>query len=277
MRRVLDLRSFALALLLSALALMPLSAAAGVQRDIAYGQDRKQKLDLYRPDAPQNAPIVIMVHGGAWAHGDKGNQAVWRAKSAHYLSKGYLFIAVNNRLLPQADPLNQARDVAKAIAYVQSHARSWGGDPQNIALMGHSAGAHLVALLGANPRLAASEGARPWKVTVALDTASLDIPQSMQNNPPRFLGKAFGNDPRYWVKTSPRDQLTNHATPFILACSTQRRGPCLAARQFATSAQNTRAKIIPADLSHKNMSARLGEANAYTKGVDAALRHFNFP
>ena len=62
---------------------------------------------------------------------------------------GIIFVSVDYRMLPQQDALAQADDVARALAFAQSRARSWGGDPGKFILMGHSAGAHLVALLAA--------------------------------------------------------------------------------------------------------------------------------
>lgn len=69
----------------------------------------------------------------------------WRTKKAY--SGRLLFVSVENRLLPEADPLVQAQDVAAALAAAQRKVQTLGGDPRRFVLMGHSAGAHLVALL----------------------------------------------------------------------------------------------------------------------------------
>ncbi len=65
-------------------------------------------------------------------------------------------------------------DVARALAAVQARAGEWGGDASRVVLMGHSAGAHLVALLSADPTRAAAEGAGPWRSAVVLDSAAID-------------------------------------------------------------------------------------------------------
>ena len=82
---------------------------------MAYGNSKKQTPDVYLPDAPKNAPIIIMVHGGAWSIGDKGSSKVVTNKVNRWVSKGAIFVSVNYRLLPEADPLKQAKDVASAI------------------------------------------------------------------------------------------------------------------------------------------------------------------
>ena len=95
------------------------SVGTRVERDIAYGADPAQRYDVYLPaHAKPNAPILFMVHGGGWRRGDKAYANVVEHKAAHWLSKGYVFVSANNRLLPQADPLQQARDVAAAVASI---------------------------------------------------------------------------------------------------------------------------------------------------------------
>jgi arylformamidase len=106
-----------------------------VLRDLAYGPNSAQTMDVYLPSHPQNAPVIVMVHGGAWIVGDKSMGRVVTNKAAYWLPKGYIFISINNRLLPAAGPLEQAHDVAKALAFAQGEARSWGR--RSIAVCSH--------------------------------------------------------------------------------------------------------------------------------------------
>ncbi|WP_232834525.1 alpha/beta hydrolase [Rhodoferax ferrireducens] len=109
----------------------------GVRRiaDLPYGQDERQRMDVYLPPAiaapganTPNAPILVMVHGGAWMVGNKAMPKVVENKVAWWVKqKGYIFVSVGYRLSPQVDPLVQARDVAGALAKTQALAASWGG------------------------------------------------------------------------------------------------------------------------------------------------------
>ena len=71
-----------------------------------------------------------------------------------WVPKGFIFISTNYRMLPKTAPMEQIRDVASALAFAQGKASSWGGDPAGFIIMGHSAGAHLAALLAASPAMA---------------------------------------------------------------------------------------------------------------------------
>jgi acetyl esterase/lipase len=141
--------------------------------------------------------------------------------------------------------------------------------------MGHSAGAHLVALIGASPDIARQQGARPWLGTVALDSAALDTAALMRRRHMPFYDRVFGNDPAYWRTVSPTDTLAPGAPPLLLVCSTQRRdGSCTQANQFATRAAaiGGRAEVVPEDLTHAQIDAELGLPGAYTASVDAFIR-----
>lgn len=245
---------------------------AGVRRlpDLAYGSDPAQHLDAYLP-THASGRVIVMVHGGGWRNGDKAMGNVVDNKLAHWSARGDIFVSVDYRMLPQADVAQQARDVAAAVVYVQRHAREWGGDPANLVLMGHSAGAHLVALLSADPSLA--PGARPWRATVSLDSAALDVPTIMQGRHLPLYDDAFGRDPANWRALSPLQQLTAKAPPMLLVCSSERRDSCPAARAFADAARHVRvrAEVLPQARSHGEINADLGLPGAYTDAVDAFL------
>src|SRR5688572_25447751 len=113
--------------------------------EIAYGSDPRQRLDFIPAAASHRAPLFIFIHGGAWAFGDKnmaGHMAV------HARAQGYAFASLNYRLVPDADPGQQAEDVAAAIAHLVREADQLEVDPGRIIVSGHSAGAHLAALVG---------------------------------------------------------------------------------------------------------------------------------
>lgn len=251
-----------------------LPAGSRVQRDLAYGSDPLQRLDVYLPpprlqEGPM--PVIVMVHGGGWRRGDKDSSTVVDNKAARWLPRGLVFVSVNYRLLPDADPAQQADDVAHALAWVQQHAGEWQADPQRIVLMGHSAGAHLVSLLGADPSRVQAAGGRPWLGTVALDSAAEDVEAVMQRRHLRLYDKAFGKDPAFWQSVSPLRQLKAGTAPQLLVCSTERRDhPCDQARTVAKRAAElgVRAQVLPQALSHRHINEDLGLPGAYTDAVE---------
>lgn len=91
-----------------------------MHRDVAYGKDPAQKLDVYEPPGAVDAPIILMVHGGGWRHGDKAAANVVNNKVSHYLPRGYVFVSTNYRLASGVSPVLQAGDVADALASVQT-------------------------------------------------------------------------------------------------------------------------------------------------------------
>jgi acetyl esterase/lipase len=244
-----------------------------VVRDVAYGTDRKQRFDVYAPKGVRNAPVILMVHGGAWRIGDKRSKGVVENKVARWSRAGIIVISVNYRMLPGTDPVEQARDVARALAAAQARMAEWGGNPNRVVLMGHSAGAHLVALIDANPALATRLGARAWLGAVILDSAALDIVQTMERPHAAFYDAAFGTDRAYWREASPYEHLAAGAKPLLMVCSSRRRDSCRAAQRLAAKATSVgvRAEVLPVAKSHAAIDAQLGVAGAYTEGVEAFL------
>ncbi len=245
-------------------------------KDMAYGPHERQRFDVYLPKPrPAAAPVILLVHGGGWRHGDKSADSVVENKLRHWVGHGAILVSTNYRLLPDAAPLEQARDVAQALAAVQQQAAGWGGDVQRVVLMGHSAGAHLVALLGASPAQVRTAGAQPWMSTVSLDSAALDVPAIMTRPHPRLYDQAFGTDPANWRAASPAHQLNTAGPPLLAVCSTRRDdGPCPQAEAFAAKARRLgmRVDVLPQARSHRQINVDLGEDVAYTGAVDAFLR-----
>lgn len=257
----------------------PSALAQQQWRDVAYGADPAQRMDIYAPALNNRrdaigAPIILMVHGGAWRWGDKAGSTVTGHKVGYWGKKGYLFISTNYPMLPQANPVQQAEHIARALAFVQTHAANWGGDPTKVVLMGHSAGAHLVALVSSNPQFAYAQGAKPWLGTVSLDSAAMNVVQGMQARHYKLYDDAFGTDPVFWHQASPYHQLTPQAFPMLLVCSSQRVAPCPAARDFAKHAKTfkVRAEVLSENLSHKEINQNLGMPSDYTEKVNQFLQ-----
>lgn len=256
-----------------------LPAGARALRDVAYGDDPRQRYDVYLPAQPQRAPVILFVHGGGWANGNKDNPGVVENKAAYWLPKGCVLVSINYRMRPDTAPIDQARDVARALADVQKRAPSWNADPANVLLMGHSAGAHLAALVGASSSLWREAGAARPRGVVSLDSGALDVPQTMKKPPlPRIYDAAFGRNPADWIAASPYHQLTRDAVPMLFVCSSRRQDACPQGRAMVEKAKTlgVAMEVLPEDLSHGEVNHLLGAPSAYTTSVDAFVqRHVN--
>ena len=253
---------------------------AGVQRiaDVPYGSDPRQRMDVYVPTglaaSAVRAPVIFMVHGGGWRHGDKAMGRVVQEKVARWVPLGFVLISVNYRLLPETPVAVQERDVQAALMAAQQRASSWGGDASRFILMGHSAGAHLVALLNARAPQALREGAWPWLGTVSLDSAMMNVPARMRAPHLPLYDDAFGTDPAYWVALSPFHQWTTGAPPMQMVCSTQRADdPCQQSDAMARHVRTRggRAEVLPQDLDHGEINAQLGLESDYTRAVETFM------
>jgi acetyl esterase len=119
------------------------SAGIGVVRDRAYGRHERHRLDVFHPDVQAGGarPVVVFVHGGAFVRGNKnmddqfyGNVLRW------FVRHGFVGINVEYRLAPESSFPGGAEDVAGAVAWVCANIAQYGGDPEQIILIGHSAG-----------------------------------------------------------------------------------------------------------------------------------------
>lgn len=238
--------------------------------DVSYGADARQRLDVYAPANAHNAPVIVMVHGGGWRIGDKSIARMYESKVNYWVPKGYVFVSVNYRMLPDADPLEQARDVAHAIATIEEKAATWGGDRSRVILMGHSAGAHLIALITTSQQLAPELRGATWTGAVFLDSGALDVPEIMRRPHFHLYDDAFGSDPAFWRSVSPYYALTKREPPVLAVCSTRRPDSCPQAAAFVAKATKLgmRASVLEENLTHEQINETLGETSAYTTAVD---------
>lgn len=239
---------------------------------MAYGLDQQQQMDVYAAHhSSALVPIVVMVHGGGWRWGDKAHHAVIKQKVAYWRDqRGYVVVSVNYRLLPT--PIEaQLIDLAQALRYIQQHAATWGADAQQLILIGHSSGAHLVSLLSTQPTwLAAQHRPAPWRMSIALDSAAYDVVELMQRSHRRLYDQAFGQDRTDWRKLSPIHQIHQAIPPMLLVCARRRADqPCQQAMQFAKHAQQwgSVVHVQPTDLSHRQINRYLGDDSAYSQAV----------
>ena len=246
-----------------------------VESDVAFGEAAAHRLDVYRPAGAARAALVVMVHGGGWRHGDKAAPRVVGNKVRHWVGHGLVVVSVNYRLLPEAGPLAQADDVARALAFVQQHGARWGADAGRIVLIGHSSGAHLVSLLTADATLAASHGVQRWSGTIALDSAAFDVERIMSRPHLPLYDWAFGADPGRWRAASPTWRLQGPlVAPMLIVSSSHRPDALEQARDFAERARvfGGRVETLAVDLAHAEANERLGLSGDYTDRIDAFMR-----
>ena len=132
--------------------------------EVAYGEGPRQRYDVYhaldslgRP-LTTPAPVVIFVHGGSWESGDKRGYA-WVGEALAQL--GFVAVLPNYGLMPGTRFPDFVEDVARAVTHARARVAEWGGDTARVVLMGHSAGAHLAALVAYDARYLAKQGTTP--------------------------------------------------------------------------------------------------------------------
>ncbi|MDN3920263.1 alpha/beta hydrolase [Roseateles violae] len=111
--------------------------------DLAYGEAPSERLDLFPSELPK-APVLVFIHGGWWRALDKADHSF---VAAAFAEEGAMVVVPNYALCPTVGIERIALQLTQALAWVWRHAAEHGGDPNRIVLVGHSAGAHLAAML----------------------------------------------------------------------------------------------------------------------------------
>jgi acetyl esterase/lipase len=179
-------------------------AAQGLERDLAYGPDPFQHLDLSVP-AAKGFPTVLFIHGGSLTSGDKTDED-YRDVCAPFPDAGIACANVNYRLAPGASWPAPAEDVAAAVAWVRTNIGARGGDPHKLFLLGHSSGAMLVALVGTDERYLARRGLKTSDLRGVIPMGSImwddELEQALRLHGRDPVEAAFGRDPDSRMYTS---------------------------------------------------------------------------
>jgi acetyl esterase/lipase len=180
------------------------------QSDIAYGGLPRHRLDLYRPlgQASHPAPVVVFFYGGGWKGGARAD---YRFVAAALASRGVLVVVPDYRVYPEVVFPAFVEDGAMAVKWVQSEVARFGGDERRIYLMGHSAGAHIAAMLALNRRYLDSTDGDGGRLAGFIGLAG---PYDFLPVTSTTMKKIFGNPaPR---STQPIDFVTADAPPTLL-------------------------------------------------------------
>ena len=192
------------------------SNAQKLTADITYVKNghKRHVLDIYTPEKPtaDSLPVMFWIHGGGWQVGDKRDVAL---KPKAFTERGFVFVSTNYRLLPEVKMEELIGDVAQSLGWVHRNIKDYGGDPAQIFVGGHSAGAQLAALICIDDRYLKKEGVLfdALKGCVPVDGDTYDIPKIIMTAEFRqalYGGKMFafghrqkfGNDPEKHVDFS---------------------------------------------------------------------------
>ncbi|GAB5526593.1 MAG: hypothetical protein Roseis2KO_44650 [Roseivirga sp.] len=226
------------------LVLITLSVSAQdfrVINDLSYYESKetndKQKLDLYLPEGIEEPPMLIWIHGGAWAFGNRKNE---KALAEKFVAKGIAVAAISYRLSPGtwADPKfdkgiqhpEHIKDVARAFSWVYNHADEYGYSQQDLFVSGYSAGGHLAALLATDPRYLKAQGLAFTDIKAVIPIAgAYDIAAyhdtHYQYNGPEMAEKhvkaVFGSSKPELADASPTSYIDNLTVPMLLISENQ--------------------------------------------------------
>ncbi len=177
--------------------------------DITYrsGNSQAWKLDLamLEPNSDELRPALVIIHGGGWNAGDKRDRP-YRSMLLDYALKGYVTISVNYRLTREAPLPACIEDCKCAVRWLKAHANEYKVDTNRIVAYGHSAGAHLVLMLGLAGPDAGLEGDGGW------NNYSSSITAIAGGSPPTEMSARYGDAEKY----SPITYVTADALPILL-------------------------------------------------------------
>jgi arylformamidase len=166
--------------------------AAAPSATVSLGAHPRQAIDVYGRPGLKDAPVLLFVHGGGWSIGNKGAVNNLPAYAERH---GFLLASAGYRLAPDVDAGGCAQDVAACAAWLIENAGKHGGDPKRIFVAGHSAGAHLAALIGIDRQYLAAHRHTPVELAgiIPIDGAGYDAVAQME-----YLGERQGLIPNMY-------------------------------------------------------------------------------
>jgi acetyl esterase/lipase len=177
--------------------------------NLAYGPRPANKMDLYRPLHIDHNPIVVFFYGGGW---DSGDKADYRFVGAALAEAGIVAVVPNYRRYPAVKFPAFMQDAAQAVAWTRTHAHEWGADPEQIYVVGHSAGAHIAVLLALDEQyLQQVGGSTRW----LRGAVGLSGPYDFLPFREAYLNELFG-PPENFPRSQPINYVRADAPPLLL-------------------------------------------------------------
>jgi acetyl esterase/lipase len=192
-------------------------ASVKVVKDIPYlaGANyaaNKDKLDLYLPEGRTNVPVIVSYYGGALTAGDKNAQTF---VGQRFAAAGFATAVVNYRLTPTVMHPGHIEDAAASFAWVKKHIGEYGGDPNQVFIIGHSAGAYLVALLSTDERYVAKHKLALKDIRGVVPVSAFYWVEKPGVAPDRDK-RVWGTDEKVWIDASPAHHLSASVPPTLL-------------------------------------------------------------
>jgi acetyl esterase/lipase len=191
-------------------------ALAGVRgteitRDIPFGADPRLKLDVYAPPRGERLkPVLVFIYGGSW---DTGEKSIYGFAGAAFSGRGFVTVIPDYRLVPAVRYPGFLEDGAQAVRWARENAGRFGGDPERIVLVGHSAGAYNAAMIALDGRWLREAGVPPGAVKA---WAGLAGPYDFLPLEVRSTREAFGQAPDL-PSTQPINHVDRGDPPALLA------------------------------------------------------------
>jgi len=221
----------------------------------------------------KKAPVIIYVHGGGWI---KGTREKIYNLDQFATQRGWMLVSIDYRPVPRTNIDGQVRDVVRSINWVRNNISRYGGDRKKIAIMGHSAGSHLVSMVAAKRLGGAIRG------VVANDVQAYDMVAygGMRGSLPRVYAAAFGTNPVNWVKWSPVTYVRRGASgglpPFMIMYSGsnyERRKILAHGFGAELKAKGTRVTLFDGRrYTHGSIARGIGKSAQVTRAVERFLR-----
>lgn len=176
---------------------------------IGLGPDPAQQLFVYPNKSVEPLPVLIFIHGGSWK---SGNPADYGFIARNFAPQGYVVVLAGYRLGPKGRFPAMLEDTAAAIAWAHANAARYGGDPNRILLMGHSAGAYNAAMVALDPQWLARQGMNSDPIAGVVGLAG---PYDFFPYTTDAARQAFGRWPRP-AETQPINFARRDAPPMLL-------------------------------------------------------------
>jgi acetyl esterase/lipase len=198
------------------------STGVKTAKDINYSHEEngaRNFLDVYYPEVSgEPKDVLVFIHGGSWRTGKK--ETYWWL-GRNFAHKNVIEVNINYSLAPDYQYKQMATDAAAALKWVKNNIRKYGGNPDRIFVMGHSAGGHLAALINTDPQFFKEQQIEnPIRGIILNDGFGLDMHEYLlhaeRNEQTASFLKTFSGEEEGWKLGSPLTYFNNIRNPYLI-------------------------------------------------------------